>query len=325
MNDISNGRRPDRAAIRAHLRDGRPDWYKITNVGNRTADVYLYDEIGYFGTTAATFVNELKDLDVDTITLRINSPGGEVFDGIAIHNALMRHPATVNVVVDGIAASAASFIAMAGESVEMAFGSRMMIHDAQGLAIGPADTFREMADQLDTESDNIAAFYARRAGGTAADWRAKMKATTWYTADEAVAAGLADQVSGTDDDMSSSADEPRNSWDLSFLTGYVPAQGRPERVPAPSNRAPARESVREPVQLPDPVEPDPIESAFDENFLDGLTGVIRDHAVNMPAVVTEPSPPLPGAGELYDPDDFVVEPVDIINALHGAGWRGTTA
>src|SRR3546814_8255536 len=83
----------------------------------------------------------------------ISSPGGDVFDGLAILNSLRQHKATVNVVVDGIAASAASFIAMAGDTVKMAPQSVMMIHDASGLVIGNSRDMQEMADLLEKTSD----------------------------------------------------------------------------------------------------------------------------------------------------------------------------
>src|SRR5262249_39117748 len=129
-----------------------------------------------------------------TLNVHINSPGGSVFEGIAVQNILANHPATVNISVDGLAASIASVIAMAGDKITMCPGSMMMIHEASGLAWGHAADMRQLADVLDKISGTLADAYALRAGGEAADWRTAMHAETWYTADEAVAAGLADEV-----------------------------------------------------------------------------------------------------------------------------------
>lgn len=172
-------------------------WYSIRNVSRSEAEVTIYDEIGFFGVTAADFIRDLADIKASTINLRINSPGGDVFDGVAIFNAIKRHTAQVNVFVDGLAASAASFIAMAGDKVLMSPHSQMMIHEASGLAIGNAEDMRKLADMLDKTSTSIADIYAERAGGTTAEWRARMKDETWYSDHEAVAAGLADEVIGS--------------------------------------------------------------------------------------------------------------------------------
>lgn len=146
--------------------------------------------------------------------MHINSPGGDVFDGIAILNALRSHQGTVTTIVDGLAASAASFIAQAGSKRTMARNSEMMIHDASGLCIGNASDMREMLDLLDRASDNIASVYAERSGiGDIASWREAMGKETWYSAEEAVAARLADEVEAKPGETSDLA----ASWDLSFF------------------------------------------------------------------------------------------------------------
>jgi ATP-dependent protease ClpP protease subunit len=184
------------------------NWYSIKNLSADEAEVFIYDEIGYYGVSAADFAAELQGVSAQSILLRISSPGGDVFDGLAILNSLRQHKATVNVVIDGIAASAASFIAMAGDTVKMSPQSMMMIHDASGLCIGNGQDMQEMSDLLDKTSDNIAAIYAQRAGGTPEDWRATMRAETWYTDQEAVQAGLADEVVGSEAEAD---DHPKNS------------------------------------------------------------------------------------------------------------------
>lgn len=173
---------------------GGARWYEIRNATEDEAEVYIYDEIGYWGVTANEFAQELRSITAPTIQLHLNSPGGDVFAGIAIYNALKAHKATVNVHIDALAASIASVIAQAGDNISIAKNAQMMIHDAHGFTVGTADDHREMADLLDASSDIIAEVYADRAGGSTKDWRSTMKATTWYRGAEAVEAGLADAV-----------------------------------------------------------------------------------------------------------------------------------
>ena len=163
-----------------------------------THEIMIYGEIGSdWGPddlSAASFVRALAQVTASNIVLRINSPGGAIFDGIAIHSALARHPARVTAHVDGIAASAASFVAQAADDIVMATPAKMMIHDASGLAIGGAEDMRAMADLLDELSDTIAGIYAARSGRPVARWRTAMRAATWYSSASAVADGLADRV-----------------------------------------------------------------------------------------------------------------------------------
>ncbi len=161
------------------------------------ADVYLYDEIGMWGVTANDFARDLRAIKSSVINLHLNSPGGEVFDGIAIYNSLKNHPAAVNVFVDGLAASSASFIAQAGDTIVMAKNATMMIHEPYGMAMGDAATMTKMAEELNLVGETIADIYAERATDTTSDeWRAAMRDETWYKAQDAVDAGLADEVAG---------------------------------------------------------------------------------------------------------------------------------
>lgn len=160
----------------------------------------LYDCIdaygGWWGMSAGEFATVLDGVPRGTkeIRLHINSPGGDVFEGIAILNALRQHPAKITTVVDGLAASIASVIALAGDEMLMAPNSEFMIHEAWGGCLGNAADMRKLADVLDHISDNIAAAYATRAGGEVAHWRALMAEETWFNADETVTAGLADRI-----------------------------------------------------------------------------------------------------------------------------------
>lgn len=178
------------------------DWFRMEAAGDR-AEVRIYGVIGSDwdadDVTAGAFVDQLRGITAKTIDLHINSPGGLVFDGIAIYSALLNHPATVNVTVDGLAASAASFVAMAGDTVAIEKPAKMMIHDAAGLVLGNAADMRQMADLLDELSDTIAGIYADRSGTAVAGWRDAMRAETWYGARQAVKAGLADRVANDTD------------------------------------------------------------------------------------------------------------------------------
>lgn len=177
--------------------EARRDWYRITNSADgNSATIAIYDEIGPWGTTAATFADELAQLDVTDLEVHLNSPGGDVYDGVAIYNALAQHPADVTVIVDGIAASIASIIAQAGDVRIMQRASQMMIHMPSALCVGTAVDMRECASMLDKAGEMLAQVYSDRASGSAKSWQAAMTRETWYSAEEAVSAGLADAVRG---------------------------------------------------------------------------------------------------------------------------------
>ena len=182
----------------------RPFWEFRDVAGASETELYLYEEIGFSwfndGVTAAGFAKDLAEVKTKNLTLRVNSPGGDVFDGVAIANLIREFNGTVTAKVDSLAASIASVIVMAADVIIMGPQSQMMIHDASGYAMGNPADMREMADLLDMISDNIAGAYAAKAGGTAASWRKVMTAETWYTADQAVSARLADSVSGAKTD-----------------------------------------------------------------------------------------------------------------------------
>lgn len=173
---------------------GTRKWFNVASQGSE-AVVHVYDSIGgYDGVSAIEFVKGVNEIKAKNITVHINSPGGDVFDAISMHAALVNHQASVSMVVDGIAASAASFLAMAGDSIGIEKPARMMIHDASGLTIGNEQDHREMANLLSEVSDTIAEMYADRAGGTSKEWRNAMRTETWYTSSQAVDVGLADSV-----------------------------------------------------------------------------------------------------------------------------------
>jgi len=164
------------------------------------AEIVIYDEIGksFWGEAsvdAKSFLDGLKALgDVDNITLRVNSPGGDVFDGVAIHNALKSHKAKVTAFVDGIAASIASYIVMAADKIVMPANAFMLIHNSSGFVFGNADDMRSIADDLERIDKAILATYEKRSKSTKAQLKAIMKEDRLMGADEAHTLGLADEV-----------------------------------------------------------------------------------------------------------------------------------
>lgn len=190
---------------------GVNDWYRIKNQIDGPTQVHIYDEIGYFGVSAADFIRDLANVD-GPIEVHVNSPGGEVFDGIAIYNALLARK-DVTVMIDGIAASIASVIAMAGNPVLIARNAQMMIHDGFGQAIGNAQDLRDLAELLDRTSNNIAGIYSDHTGKPATYWREIMKGEAWFDADEAIEAGLADRMI----DNGAGRKVQTDKWDMSVF------------------------------------------------------------------------------------------------------------
>jgi len=172
---------------------------------DKPAEILVFREIGETwsndGVTAGAFRTLLDGLgDVSEIVVRINSPGGSVWDGFAIYNALLEHPARVTVRIDALAASIASVIAMAGDRVIMGRGAQLMIHDPWQLAIGNAAQLRKAADVLEKVGEGIVDAYARRSRAARAQIAEWMAAETWFSASEAVEHGFADETLDEADD-----------------------------------------------------------------------------------------------------------------------------
>ncbi len=171
---------------------------KLTiNMRGDAAEVLLYDVIGedmFGGISAKDFRAEIKAVKAKSLNLRINSPGGSVFEASAMMAALDEFKGRIEVDVDGIAASAASVIAMAGDEIRMASGAMMMIHRPYAMVVGPAEDMRSMADMLDKSGEQLIDAYMRHAKVSRKQISEMMDAETWFTGDEAVAAGLADGV-----------------------------------------------------------------------------------------------------------------------------------
>lgn len=172
--------------------------FSIKAKGKSEAEILIYEDIGdswFGGVTAKQFSEDLKAVGaVDTIHVRINSAGGDVFTGLAIYRNLVEHKARVIVHIDGFAASIASVIAMAGDEIEISEAAFLMIHDAWAVAIGNADDMRTMAGLLDTTSNSIRDVYCARTGLSASAVDDLMDAETWMTAAEAVEKGFATRM-----------------------------------------------------------------------------------------------------------------------------------
>lgn len=263
-----------KAVMRAHVSgspkagapmpmDGRKPFAISNAASGDSAEVWLYDEIGGWGIWAEDVISALARVTASAITVRINSPGGDYFDGIAIMNALLSHPATVTVQIDGLAASIASVIALAGDRVVMGPGTKQMVHNASTMVWGDANDLRSSATLLDEISAGIAEAYAARSGGDVAEWAALMDAETWLSAEQCVTRGLADEVTS-----------------LASRAGMDPD---PDNQDTTSGRAPVAAVLR-PAALLDPSVSAPTDGELAE-------GTIRD------ADTTTPADPVPAQEE----------------------------
>ena len=174
-------------------------WFEIINKADR-AEIWIYEQIGEDfwtggGVTAQSFQKELAGIKASQIDLHINSPGGEVFDGITIYNLIKQHPANVTTYIDGLAASIASVIALAGDKVVMAENALFVIHNPWGFAMGDATEMRRTADLLDKIGGSLITAYTAKSGQEAHDITAWMDAETWMTAKEAQEWGFIDEIS----------------------------------------------------------------------------------------------------------------------------------
>jgi len=175
-------------------------WYSIQNMAgdsDGTAQLEIYGEVGFFGVTAAQFNEDLRSITAKRVDMRVNSPGGDVFDAIAIYNLIRSHPAHFTARVDGLAASAASVIIQAADERVMMPHSQQMIHKAWAMTIGNADDHAETVDLLNRQDEIIAGIYHERTKGgqrTLEKIKSAMAAETWFTDEEAVAFKIADRV-----------------------------------------------------------------------------------------------------------------------------------
>ncbi|EPO2450614.1 Clp protease ClpP [Providencia rettgeri] len=170
-------------------------WFQMKATSETSADIYIYDEIGMWGISAKRFTEDLISLgNINHINLHIHSPGGEVFEGIAIYNQLKNHNATITVHIDGLAASMASVIAMVGDEVKMPKNAMMMIHKPWGVSWGDANDMRDYADLLDKVENVLIPAYMEKTGKTKEEIEAMLGEETWLTAEECVEHGFANTV-----------------------------------------------------------------------------------------------------------------------------------
>jgi ATP-dependent protease ClpP protease subunit len=201
-------------------------------------EIWLYDVIdpygGFWGISAAEIVQALQAVGDGPVTVHVNSPGGDVFEAIAIYNNFRAHKGLVTMVVEGIAASAASVVMAAGNRVEVAPNAQVMIHDGWGYVDGNQEKVHKYGDLLDRTSQNMADMYAVKAGGEPDAWRARMKAETWYVGgDEIVAAGLADAVT-----EAAPAVAPAQSEEMAFAAWDLSIYAKAPKPAVPATQAP---------------------------------------------------------------------------------------
>ena len=170
-------------------------WYNIQNKAGETADVYIFDEIGTYGITAQEFITDIKDLKDTPINLRINSLGGDVFDGMAMYNVIKRREAKTTVYIEGIAASIATIISLGADEVVMAENSLFMIHNAWGGTMGEAKDMRKTAETLEKITGELTDIYRKKTGLSYDALAQMMDEETWLNANEAYELGFIDTIS----------------------------------------------------------------------------------------------------------------------------------
>lgn len=176
----------------------KPDWYKIeAKDDDNNAEIIIYDVVGWPYNDAFDLIRNLGTIKAKNISVRINSPGGDVFDGVAIFNALKEHPAHVTTKIEGLAASIASIIALAGDEVQAHKNAMYMVHDPWVLAAGNQYDLREIADILGKIGGNMLDIYYDKSNIGKRELKQMMKDETWFTAAEAKDRGLIDTILDT--------------------------------------------------------------------------------------------------------------------------------
>lgn len=193
--------------------------WEVKAAGETTTEIILYDVLGWPWNDVAELIHDLTEITTPKILVRINSPGGDVFDGLAVRNALQDHPSQVTTRIEGLAASIASIIAMAGAPVTAHKNAMLMIHEPWVFAIGDQHELRDLADILGKISGNLLDIYYAKTGSDKRKLKLEMEAETWFTAEEAQARKLIDSV----------IDEPatKAAFDLSMYA-HAPDGYRPE-------------------------------------------------------------------------------------------------
>lgn len=287
MNPFRTPRSGPRTPVLASIPQG-------VDLGGGVVTLRLYDPIdsygGEWGVSAKEFAAAVDALPDGTtqINLLINSPGGEVWDGLAILNTLRKHPARVVAMVEGIAASAASFIAAGCDEMVMARNSEVYIHNAWGYASGDAEDMRAAAEDLDRLDLNLASIYAEKSGQTVKYWLAEMPRDRFMTAEEAVESGLADRIEGDAD-----APAARARFDLSAFARRGDRQPRADLTPMPPDSTEPGISNKKETVMTDDLRATvaqrlgiPEADITDEQILAALDEALAERAEETPAEVT---------------------------------------
>jgi ATP-dependent protease ClpP protease subunit len=267
--------------------------YSPRAAATEAATIHIFDQIGedWFsnsGITAKSFADTLQAVGPGPLNVEINSPGGNVWDGLAIYNMLRGRQSAVTTKVVGVAASIASIIALAGDTVEIADAALMMIHDPSGLTAGTSEDMRKMADALDQHAAILSGVYEKKTGKTASAIRAAMKAETWFTSAEAISFGLADKLSEEKPAMEANA---ARAWFRASLpklsTGSISAVADGANT-APTSQTPHNMTESNPVVPAAPVAPAPAApSALD---IDAIVAKAVAAAISAKTITAAPAP-----------------------------------
>lgn len=239
-------------------------WYEIRAAAKpETIDVLVYDEIGTFGVNAAAFAKDIREHKGKKINLRIHSPGGSILDGSAIFNALKRHKGGVDVYVDGLAASMASVIMLAGDKVHAAENALVMIHNPWSVAIGDSEEMRKTADLMDKMKDGIVNIYAAKTKKDPDEIERMMDEETWFTADEAKAFGFVDVVT--------------ERMDIAASAHTAEVLARYKKTPAALTSAKkVMDAIPEPIVEPVVTEPTPEPQAIAPEVIEEISAKLTD-------------------------------------------------
>lgn len=190
-------------------------WWQVTALEGGAVEVAIDGVIDGWDFAAKDFVRDFRAIEADSITVRINSPGGYIDDGMAIFNAIAEHPATVTAIVDPLAASAAAYLAMAADRVEIQSNGRFMLHSASTVVAGNRRDMQSAVDALDIIDANMAEAFSSRMGNNADDVLAIFaEGDKYYSAQDAVDAGLADAIRGAADDVGDAPDATALAGDI---------------------------------------------------------------------------------------------------------------
>lgn len=317
-----------------------PRPYTITNIGGNKVEILIYEQIGSDfwseGISAKQFVHDLQAKGkVRQIDLRINSPGGSFFDGLAIYNTLKNHPAIVDVYIDGIAFSMASVIAMAGDTITMAKNALMMVHNPKGVVTGSPEEIRAYLDLMEKVRESIITAYQDKTGIERDELLAMLTAETYLDADEAVAKGFADEVTeqlavaahcklpefihvpaDVAAKLQSLEKEPEMADDKPNEAGT------PERIPASIQQLKAMPGVDAEFivdQLTVQATVEDAQQALNARLLDRLNAAHAELASLKARAAATPPPVAPAA----PPSPSVVQPVDIGTEPLASGSAGS--